>query len=118
MPGVSSPGSINPAQAEILKRRRRRQLSADEYAAGILKGDRVVLGRAITLIESTNPEHRELAREILAKCLPHTGNSIRLGITGVPGVGKSTFIDALGKHLTEGGHKIAVLAIDPSSERS
>ncbi len=92
------------------------QLSASEYVEGILKGNRVVLSRAITLIESTLSEHGALSLEIIEKCLPHTGNSIRVGITGVPGVGKSTFIESLGKHLTEReDRKVAVLAIDPTS---
>jgi len=85
---------------------------------GILKGDRVHLGRAITLIESTRPSHQELAQQIIEKCLPHAGNSIRIGVTGTPGVGKSTFIEAMGNHLVEKGEKVAVLAIDPSSQMS
>jgi len=83
-----------------------------------LRGDRLVLSRAITLVESRLPEDQTLAQEVLAGLLPYTGNSIRIGITGVPGVGKSTFIEAFGKHLTTSGKKIAVLAIDPSSQRS
>jgi len=79
---------------------------------GILKGDRVHLGRAITLIESTRPAHQELAQQIIEKCLPHAGNSIRIGVTGTPGVGKSTFIETMGSHLVEKGEKVAVLAID------
>ncbi len=85
---------------------------------GILKGDRVRLGRAITLIESTKPAHQEMAQQIIEKCLPHSGNSIRLGVTGTPGVGKSTFIESLGSFLVEKGEKVAVLAIDPSSQVS
>lgn len=93
--------------------------SASDYAEGILRGDRVVLGRAITLVESSRPEHRALAQAVLEKCLPHTGNSFRLGITGPPGVGKSTFIEAFGTLLVlEHGRKLAVLAIDPSSQVS
>lgn len=84
----------------------------------LLEGDRSALGRAITLVESTRASHQEEAQEILKSCLPLSGNSIRIGITGVPGVGKSTFIEALGKTLTEQGRKVAVLAIDPSSDRS
>jgi LAO/AO transport system kinase len=76
------------------------------------------LSQAITLIESSLPAHQEVAQAIISKCLPHSGNSVRIGITGVPGVGKSTFIEAFGKHLTAQGRKIAVLAIDPSSSRS
>lgn len=93
-------------------------LTADEYLEGILKCDSVTLARAITLIESNNPEHFPLAEEILLKCIPHSGNSIRVGVSGVPGVGKSSFIEALGKVLTAKGKKVAVLAIDPSSGRS
>ncbi|MBX7095820.1 MAG: methylmalonyl Co-A mutase-associated GTPase MeaB [Flavobacteriales bacterium] len=81
----------------------------------IRKGDRVALGRGITLIESEKEEHFPLASQLLSLCLPHSGNAFRLGITGVPGAGKSTFIEAFGKHLTEQGNKIAVLAIDPTS---
>ncbi|MBK9012942.1 MAG: methylmalonyl Co-A mutase-associated GTPase MeaB [Saprospiraceae bacterium] len=93
--------------------------SANDYVEGILRGDRVVLGRAITLVESSRPEHRELAQQVLEKCLPHTGKSFRLGITGPPGVGKSSFIEAFGSLLVrEHGHKLAVLAIDPSSQVS
>ncbi len=93
--------------------------SANDYVEGILRGDRVVLGRAITLVESSRPEHRDLAQQVLEKCLPHTGNSFRLGITGPPGVGKSSFIEAFGSLVVrEHGHKLAVLAIDPSSQVS
>ncbi|GAB4415146.1 MAG: methylmalonyl Co-A mutase-associated GTPase MeaB [Anaerolineae bacterium] len=97
---------------------RRRQLSLDDYVQGVLAGDRTILGRAITLIESNAPAHMELAQEVLKQLLPHTGRSIRVGITGVPGVGKSTFIEALGMHLCEQGHRLAVLAVDPSSSVS
>ncbi len=93
--------------------------SAQDYADGILRGDRVVLGRAITLVESSLPVHRELASAILEKCLPHTGRSFRIGITGPPGVGKSSFIEAFGgKLVREHGRRLAVLAIDPSSQVS
>ncbi|HBS03418.1 MAG TPA: methylmalonyl Co-A mutase-associated GTPase MeaB, partial [Leptospiraceae bacterium] len=81
-------------------------------------GNRVVLSQAITLTESTRPEDQELASEVVHACLPHAGNSLRIGITGIPGVGKSTFIESFGKLLLERGHKLSVLAIDPSSERS
>ena len=89
-----------------------------EYESGILKGDITKLARAITLVESSNPNHRIMAQELLQRLLPHTGNAQRIGITGVPGVGKSTTIDQLGTKLTETGHKIAVLAVDPTSSRS
>ena len=77
-----------------------------------------MLGQAITLIESHLPEHIAMSYEIIEKCLPYSGNSVRIGITGVPGAGKSTFIEALGNEITSQGHKLAVLAIDPSSQRS
>ena len=93
-------------------------IDIDAYTEGVLAGDRTTLGRAITLVESRSPEHIELAQELLTRLLPHSGRSRRVGITGVPGVGKSTFIDALGTHLTDSGHRVAVLAVDPSSTRS
>jgi LAO/AO transport system kinase len=89
-----------------------------EYVDGILRQDRLALARTITLIESTLPAHQELARKVIDQLLPHTGKGIRLGITGVPGAGKSTYIESFGTMLTEIGHKVAVLAIDPSSTRS
>jgi LAO/AO transport system kinase len=114
-PGVSTPAS--PDSAAVPKRQNR--LSREQYVEGVLAGDRKMLARAITLIESSRAEDAELAQDILEACLPHTGNSIRLGITGVPGAGKSTLIDALGMHLIrEHGQRVAVLAIDPSSELS
>ena len=93
-------------------------IDLDAYTEGVLAGDRTMLGRAITLVESRSTEHATLAEELVSRLLPHSGNSRRVGITGVPGVGKSTFIDALGTHLTESGHRVAVLAVDPSSTRS
>jgi LAO/AO transport system kinase len=93
-------------------------LSSKEYIDGILKHDRLVLSRAITLVESTHPDHQIIANEIIEACLPYSGNSIRIGITGVPGVGKSTFIEAMGLYVVEQNHQLAVLAIDPSSEQS
>ncbi|TDC45804.1 methylmalonyl Co-A mutase-associated GTPase MeaB [Actinomadura sp. KC345] len=90
----------------------------DEYAAGVRDGSRAWIARAITLVESARPDHRELAQKLLVELTPHAGNARRVGITGVPGVGKSTFIDALGTRLTEEGHKVAVLAVDPSSTRT
>ena len=112
--GIEQPDQVNPN----LTRHKRRVLSLDDYVEGILKGDRVILSRAITLIESANPNHFEMAQAIIERCLPHSGNSLRIGITGVPGVGKSTFIESFGTMLTGMGHKLAVLAIDPSSERT
>ncbi|HEX6242949.1 MAG TPA: methylmalonyl Co-A mutase-associated GTPase MeaB, partial [Polyangiales bacterium] len=97
---------------------RRRALSEDDYVKGVLAGDRAVLGRAISLVESNAPAHHELAQRVLTRLLPHTGKAERIGISGVPGVGKSTFIEALGTFLTERGSRVAVLAVDPSSERT
>ena len=90
----------------------------DKLAAGIIGGDRRLLARAISLIESTRTNHRLLANALLSKILSKRSRTLRLGITGVPGVGKSTFIEALGLHLVDAGHHVAVLAIDPSSPRS
>ena len=89
-----------------------------ELAQKIIKGNRTALGQGITLLESTLPEHEKQAQELLTECLPHSGRSIRVGITGVPGVGKSTFIETFGKTLTSQGKKVAVLAIDPTSEQT
>ena len=97
---------------------KRRQMSVDDYVSGVRAGDRAILARAITLIESRNPVHRSQAQEVLQALLPFSGEARRVGITGVPGVGKSTFIEAFGKMLTGAGHKVAVLAVDPSSARS
>jgi LAO/AO transport system kinase len=97
---------------------RRRALSAEDYADGVLAGDRAMLGRAITLIESGKGEHAGAAQDLLQRLLPHTGKAHRIGITGVPGVGKSTAIDQLGMNLVEQGHRVAVLAIDPTSTRT
>lgn len=94
------------------------RFSADTYVEGILSGDRVLLSRAITLVESTLDNDQELAQTVMERILPHSGKSIRVGITGVPGVGKSTFIESFGKKLLDKGHKVAVLAIDPSSQKS
>lgn len=96
----------------------RKRLTKEEYLDGLLKGERVILGKAITLIESNLESDKILAQELLNDILPYTGNSIRLGITGVPGVGKSTFIESFGKSLTSKNKKIAVLAIDPTSQRT
>ena len=96
----------------------RRELDIDKIFQGLLEGDHAMLGRAITLVESTLDAHRKLAARLLELCMPHTGNSIRVGITGVPGVGKSTFINTFGRLLTDAGEKVAVLAVDPSSQRS
>lgn len=92
--------------------------SADPLAEGILAGDRRALARAITLVESTRTDHRDRADELLTALLPRTGDSLRIGISGPPGVGKSTFIEAIGLHIVESGHRLAVLAVDPSSNRT
>ncbi|MGD0815004.1 MAG: methylmalonyl Co-A mutase-associated GTPase MeaB [Verrucomicrobiota bacterium] len=90
----------------------------DDYVSGVLAGNRAILSRAVTLIESQSPQHEKKAQEVLQELLPHTGKSRRVGITGAPGVGKSTFIEAFGCYLVEQGQSVAVLAIDPSSKRS
>ncbi|MET7683062.1 methylmalonyl Co-A mutase-associated GTPase MeaB [Streptomyces sp. NPDC005423] len=90
----------------------------DTYAKGVLDGKRALIARAITLVESTRPDHRTLAQRLLTELLPHSGRARRIGISGVPGVGKSTFIDAFGTMLTALGHRVAVLAVDPSSTRT
>jgi len=94
------------------------RLTASGYLKGILAGDRVVLARAITLIESTRQDHQIMARELVHLALPHAGKSIRVGLTGAPGSGKSALIESLGSRLTAQGHRVAVLSVDPSSERS
>jgi len=116
--GVEKPSSINVSARDRIRNLKQKPLDLDDYMEGILSCNRTILGKAITLIESSLPDHNEMAQKIIEKCLPHTGKSIRVGITGVPGVGKSTFIEALGTFLTHSGHKLAVLAIDPSSQRS
>lgn len=100
------------------KRARKPAAKKDALAEGVLDGDRRALARAITLIESTRPDHRGEAARLLEALLPRTGRSVRIGISGVPGVGKSTFIEALGLQLIAAGHRVAVLAVDPSSQRS
>ena len=116
--GIEQPAVTNKNAIEILKKSKRKNHSAEQLANGILNGNRTLLSMAITLIESNLPEHIEKAHDIINLCLPSSGNSIRIGITGVPGVGKSSFIESFGKFLTSNGYKVAVLAIDPSSERS
>ncbi|MEL7220914.1 MAG: methylmalonyl Co-A mutase-associated GTPase MeaB [Bacteroidota bacterium] len=106
------PASVNPH----LKARKRKERSASYYIDGILSGDRVILSQAITLIESNRKQDQLKARSIVEACLPHSGRSFRLGITGVPGVGKSTFIETFGLQLLQKEHQLAVLTIDPSSQ--
>ncbi len=113
--GVAQPPSVNP----YLKRRRRKPLpTAGELVEGIVKGDITMLSRAVTLVESVSADHQTVAQEVIEKCLPYSGHSRRIGITGVPGAGKSTSIDVFGLHVLKDGGKLAVLAIDPSSERT
>jgi LAO/AO transport system kinase len=113
--GVPQPPMTNP-YLKFKARPRRRNITAAEYVEGIRKGDVSMLGQAVTLVESQLPEHQAIAQEVIEKCLPYTGNSKRIGITGVPGAGKSTSIDVFGLHVLKNGGKLAVLAIDPSSE--
>lgn len=102
----------------MMKSARRPNLDVPTLAEGIRSGNRATLARAITLVESRKAEHRRIARELIQEVLPRTGKALRVGITGVPGVGKSTTIDTLGSNLTAAGHKVAVLAVDPSSTRT
>ena len=115
IPGVSQPEFISATAVQKVQKFRQKQPSAKELIEGILSGNISALSRAITLIESTNANHLAKAKEVIAACLPQANQSIRIGITGVPGVGKSTFIESFGKHLTSLGKKVAVLAVDPSS---
>ena len=112
--GIGSQPTVNPN----FRRKKRPQLTTEQYVEGILARDITILSQAITLVESSLPQHYEQAQAIIEQCLPYCGNSRRIGITGVPGAGKSTFIEAIGGMVTKQGHRLAVLAIDPSSERS
>ena len=107
--------SINP---DFHFNRKKDTPSVSAFVKGILSGNRVLLSQAITLIESTRSDHQDLSQQIIEQCLPHAGNSIRIGITGTPGVGKSTFIESFGMHITQEDKKVAVLAIDPTSQVS
>lgn len=113
MDGIQQPPSVNPNA-----KGQKKKVNTEEYISEIKKGNTVFLSKAITLIESTNRNHKKLANEILKSCLEHANKSIRIGITGVPGAGKSTFIEAFGNYLTTLGKKVAVLAVDPSSSLS
>lgn len=113
-PGVGEISSVNPNFRKVKKR----TLTVDDFVEGIVRRDTTILSQAITLIESSNPAHHAQAQQIIERCLPYAGKSIRVGITGVPGAGKSTFIEAIGGMVAGMGHRLAVLAIDPSSERS
>jgi len=114
-PGISPPEIVNSNAANHIQKFRKTPPSSKELIDGILSGNISSLSRAITLVESTNPNHLAKANEVINTCLPYANKSARIGITGVPGVGKSTFIEAFGKYLTELGKKVAVLAVDPSS---
>ncbi|MBD3582534.1 methylmalonyl Co-A mutase-associated GTPase MeaB [Flavobacterium selenitireducens] len=116
--GVDQPDSLSREVAKNVISKRHRQPSADDLVNGIFSGDVTSLSRAITLVESTNPEHQQKASDVISACLPKTNHSVRIGITGVPGVGKSTFIEAFGTYLTGIGKRVAVLAVDPSSSLS
>ena len=116
--GVNQPSQVDENAVKLFKTKQKELLSVDEYVNGVLNGNRTILSQAITLIESSLHTHKVLAQQIIERCLPYSGKSFRIGITGVPGVGKSTFIEAFGIYLTGKGHKLAVLAIDPSSSRS
>ncbi|MBF0560958.1 MAG: methylmalonyl Co-A mutase-associated GTPase MeaB [Alphaproteobacteria bacterium] len=105
--------SVPPARSGL-----RRVLTVEDYVQGVLAGNRAILGRAITMVESRKPDHHAIAEEVVMRLLPYSGKAHRIGITGVPGVGKSTFIEGIGCTLTGMGHKVAVLAVDPSSSRS
>jgi LAO/AO transport system kinase len=116
--GIPQPESVNNESVKRFLKKSRKLLPVQQYVDGILTGDITILSKAVTLVESSNVKHQKLAQQIITQCLPHSGKSVRIGITGVPGVGKSTFIEALGSYLTGRGEKLAVLAIDPSSERT
>lgn len=116
--GMEQPENISGDALHKHRKTKRKMLAASEYVEGILAGNRTILSQAITLVESNLHKHQKVAQEVIEKCLTYAGNSIRIGITGVPGVGKSTFIEALGTRLIRMKRKLAVLAIDPSSKRS
>lgn len=113
--GISQPDHVNQDSIRTIQNFRRKSLNIDLLIEKLLQGDIPSLSKAITIIESTNPTHKEQAHKIIQTCLPHANKSVRIGITGVPGVGKSTFIEAFGMYLTSIGKKVAVLAVDPSS---
>jgi LAO/AO transport system kinase len=115
---IPQPPNINPEVLTKSGRKRRKKYSVDEFITGVLSGNMTILSQAITLVESSLPEHYDIAQEIVEKCLPHSSKSIRIGITGVPGAGKSTFIETFGLQIVGKGRKLAVLTIDPSSEQT
>lgn len=116
--GIEQPPVVNPYLENFFNRNKTKLLSEDEYVAGIIAGNTSILSQAITLVESSRADHRIVAQKIITRCLTKAVKSMRIGITGVPGAGKSTFIEAFGGLITAKGHKLAVLAIDPSSEKS
>ena len=116
--GVDNPEITNKSSISKILKKRKKQPTVEKLVQGILNSNITSLSRAITLIESKNQEHLEKANQVINKCLPHANKSVRIGITGVPGVGKSTFIESFGKLLTSFGKKVAVLAVDPSSKIS
>jgi LAO/AO transport system kinase len=116
--GVSQPDSVSKKSAELLKINRKQKPSIQQLIKDLVSNNKTALSRAITLVESSAPKHQQQAKEIIEACLPHSNKSIRIGITGVPGVGKSTFIEQFGKLLVTQNKKVAVLAVDPSSSLS
>ena len=116
--GIIQPDSVNRDAISRMKKAKKKQYSTGELFEGIRSGDISLLSQAITLVESSLPQHLSDAQELISACLPYSGKAFRLGITGVPGAGKSTFIEVLGKYIIDKGGRLAVLAIDPSSKRS
>ncbi len=116
--GTVQPPSVNPEVMNAAKGRKKKDYSADDYVAGILSGDRTILSKAITLVESSLQGHQDKISEVVERCLEYSGKSIRTGITGSPGVGKSTFIESFGLCIVNAGRKLAVLTVDPSSAKT
>jgi LAO/AO transport system kinase len=116
--GGVQPPSVNPDVLNESKVRKKREYSSDYYVSGVLSGDRTILSKAITLVESSLPDHQDQIGEVIERCLAYSGKSIRIGITGSPGSGKSTFIESFGLNLVNEGRKLAVLTVDPSSART
>ena len=116
--GIDQPAKVNPNVSEEFDRFKKDRLTSDIIYDGIISGDRTLLSRGITLIESSLLSEKTDSRTLIQRCMPHSGKSLRIGVSGVPGVGKSTFIETFGLNLINKGHKVAVLAIDPSSTRT
>jgi LAO/AO transport system kinase len=116
--GFEHPPNINPGVLGKAVRKKRKKYSVEEYVTGIISGNTTILSQAITLVESCLPEHYDMSQEIIEKCLPAASKSLRIGITGVPGAGKSTFIETFGLYAVGAGRKLAVLAVDPSSSNT